>query len=312
MALPVFRSDIEAAADRIRPHVRRTPLLDCAAGTFGLEMPVTLKLEFLQHTGSFKPRGAFNSLLSTDVPASGVAAASGGNHGAAVAYAAKSLGHDARIFVPEISSPVKIERIRQAGADIVVKGDRYADALALCEAYIAETGALSIHAYDAEATIAGQGTVGLEFASQKPDLDTVLVAAGGGGLIAGIAAWFEDDVKVIGVEPEGSCALHAALEAGAPVDVSVESVAADSLGARNTGPRVHAIAARYVNAVALVPDDAIMAAQKRLWAECQIISEPGGATALAALMCGAYVPEDGERVGVLVCGANTGFAAFGG
>lgn len=312
MPLPVNRSDIEAAADRIRPHVRRTPLLDCAAGTFGLTMPVTLKLEFLQHTGSFKPRGAFNSLLSTDVPASGVAAASGGNHGAAVAFAAKSLGHDARIFVPEISSPIKIERIRQAGADIVVQGDRYADALALCEAYIAETGALSIHAYDAEATIAGQGTVGQEFASQKPDLDTVLVAAGGGGLIAGIAAWFEDDVKVIGVEPQGSCALRAALKAGGPVDVSVESVAADSLGARNTGPRVHAIAARYVDDVVLVPDDAIVASQKRLWAECQIISEAGGATALAALMCGAYVPKHGERVGVLVCGANTGFEVFGG
>jgi len=310
MPPPVIPSDIAAAAERIGAHVRKTPLLDCAAGTFGLTHPVTLKLEFLQHTGSFKPRGAFNSLLSSAVPESGVAAASGGNHGAAVAYAAKSLGHRAKIFVPEISSPIKIDRIRQAGADIVVKGERYADALALCEDYIAQTGALSIHAYDAAATIAGQGTVGLEFGRQKPDLDTVLVAAGGGGLIAGIAAWFENKVKVIGVEPEGSCALHAALAAGGPVDVSVNSVAADSLGARNTGTLVHAIAAKYVNQVVLVADDAIIAAQKRLWAECQIISEPGGATALAALMSGAYQPRAGERVGVLVCGANADLATF--
>lgn len=310
MPLPVTKADIDAAAARIESYVRQTPLLECSAGTFGLSAPITLKLEFLQHTGSFKPRGAFNSLLSTEVPAGGVAAASGGNHGAAVAYAAKTLGHAAKIFVPEISSPIKIERIRQAGADIVVEGARYADALALCEAHIAETGALSIHAYDAEATIAGQGTVGREFAHQKPDLDTVVVAAGGGGLIAGIAAWFENDVKVIGVEPEGSRALHAALEAGGPVDVSVESVAADSLGARNTGPRVHAIAAQFVDQVVLVPDDAIIAAQKHLWSECQIVSEPGGATALAALMCGAYTPQDGEKVGVLVCGANTGFDRF--
>ena len=227
-----------------------------------------------------------------------------------MAYAAKNLGHDAKIFVPEISSPVKIERIRQAGADIVIQGERYADALALCDAYIAETGALSIHAYDAEATIAGQGTVGLEFERQKPDLDTVLVAAGGGGLIAGIAAWFENKVKVVGVEPEGSHALLAALNAGGPVDVSVDSVAADSLGARNTGARVHAIAAKYVHSVVLVPDEAIISSQRRLWAECQIISEPGGAAALAALICGAYKPEVGERIGVLVCGANTGFERF--
>jgi len=312
MPLPVDKADIAAAAERIRPHVRLTPLLDCSAGDFGLTLPISLKLEFLQHTGSFKPRGAFNTLLSTTVPAAGVAAASGGNHGAAVAYAARTLGHRAKIFVPEISSPIKIARIRQAGADIVVEGARYSDALALCEAYIAETGALSIHAYDAAATIAGQGTVGLEFDRQKPDLDTVLVSVGGGGLIAGIAAWFEDAVRVIGVEPEGSCALHAALQAGGPVDVSVDSVAADSLGAKNTGARVHAIAERYVNEVVLVPDEAIVAAQKRLWAECQIISEPGGATALAALMCGAYRPKAGERVGVLVCGANTGFDVFTG
>jgi threonine dehydratase len=306
----VTRADIEAAAERIAPHVRRTPLLDCAAGTFGVASPTALKLELLQHTGSFKPRGAFNALLSGEVPAGGVAAASGGNHGAAVAFAARALGHRARIFVPEIANPVKIWRIRQAGAEIVVSGARYADALTLCERHIAETGALSIHAYDAVATIAGQGTVGREFEAQSPGIDTVLVGVGGGGLIAGIAAWFEDRVKVVGVEPEGSCALYAALQAGHPVDVEVESIAADSLGARRTGEIVFHIADRYVNDVVLVPDAAIVAAQKALWAECQLISEPGGAAALAALMSGVYKAHGDERIGVLVCGANTDPAQF--
>ena len=300
----VTHADIEAAANRIAPHVRQTPLLECSAGTFGLAHPVSLKLEFLQHTGSFKPRGAFNSLLSADVPAAGVAAASGGNHGAAVAYAARSLGHNARIFVPEISSPIKKWRVREAGADIVVEGARYADALALCERYIAETGALSIHAYDAIDTIAGQGSVGREFEAQNPDIDTILVGVGGGGLIAGIAAWFSGRKRVIGVEPAGSRALHAALEAGHPVDVEVDSVAADSLGARRTGDIVFSIADRYVNDVVLVPDEAIVQAQKRLWSDCQIVSEPGGAAALAALISGVYQPHGSERIGVLLCGAN--------
>ncbi len=308
--LPVAKADIEAAADRIRGHVRETPLLDLAAGALGIGVPVVLKLEFLQHTGSFKPRGAFNTLLSTDVPTAGVAAASGGNHGAAVAFAAHSLGHPARIFVPEISSPVKIAKIRAAGADVVVEGARYADALALCEAHIAATGALSIHAYDADATIAGQGTVGLEFECQRPGLDTVLVSAGGGGLIAGIARWLEDRARVIGVEPAGSSALRSALDAGGPVDVSVESIAADSLGARNVGARVHAIASRFVDDVVLVDDDAIRETQARLWRDCQIVTEPGGATALAALASGAYRPCPDERVGVLVCGANTDLSRF--
>lgn len=310
MSPAVSQSDISDAFERISAHVRRTPVLACVPGTFDLPFETHLKLEFLQHTGSFKPRGAFNSLLTADVPAAGVAAASGGNHGAAVAYAAKMLGHPARIFVPEISSPLKIAKIRAAGADVVVEGARYADALALCEDHIARTGALSIHAYDAAPTIAGQGSVGLEFEAQCPDLDTVLVAVGGGGLISGIAAWFQNRVKVVGVEPQGSCALHAALAAGGPVDVDVDSIAADSLGARNTGALVHSIADRFVDTVVLVPDEAIVGAQKRLWAECQIVAEPGGATALAALLTGAYQPQDGERIGVLVCGANTGFDVF--
>ena len=236
--------DIRAAYARITPHVRRTPLMRIDARDFGitLDQPLTLKLEFLQHTGSFKPRGAFNNLLSRKVPAAGVAAASGGNHGAAVAYAAQQLGHKATIFVPDVSAPVKIARIKSYGADTRVGGARYADALEACEAFIAQSGALSVHAYDAAETIAGQGSVGLEWQEDARELDTVLVAVGGGGLIAGIAAWYGRRVKVVGVEPEGSRALHASLEAGGPVDVTVESVAADSLGARNTGQLVYDIA----------------------------------------------------------------------
>jgi threonine dehydratase len=312
VALPVSRADIETAASRIAGHVRVTPVMTVAGDEFGHDTPVSLKLEFLQHAGSFKPRGAFNTLLSSPVPAAGVAAASGGNHGAAVAYAAGKLGHRARIFVPEISSPAKIEAIRRFGAEVVVGGARYADALQACDAYVAQSGALSIHAYDAQGTIGGQGTMLREWLEQTPDLDTVLIAAGGGGLIAGAAAFAEGRVKVVGVEPEGSRALHAALEAGGPVDVEVSSVAADSLGARNVGSRVHAIAAAFVDHVALVPDEAITAAQGRLWRDFRIASEPGGATAFAALMSGAYRPAKGERVGVLLCGANVDLAKLAG
>src|SRR3954466_5262466 len=211
--------DIRAAYARIAAHVRRTPVIRVNAEDFGvaLQAPLALKLEFLQHTGSFKPRGAFNNLLSRSVPAAGVAAASGGNHGAAVAYAAQRLSHKATIFVPDVSAPVKIARIRSYGADTRVGGARYADALEACETFIAQSGALSVHAYDAAETIAGQGTVGLEWQEDAPELDTVLVAVGGGGLIAGIAAWHAKTVKVIGVEPEGSRALHASLQAGHPV-----------------------------------------------------------------------------------------------
>jgi threonine dehydratase len=300
----ISADDIRAAHARIAGHVRRTPVIRLEPGAFGVPAGPVLKLELLQHTGSFKPRGAFNALLSAKAPAAGVAAASGGNHGAAVAYAATALGLKARIFVPYISSPAKVALIRATGAELVVGGERYADALAACESYRAETGALSVHAYDADETIAGQGTVGLEWEEDAPELDTVLVAVGGGGLVAGIARWYERRVKVVGVEPEGSRCLHAALEAGGPVDVPVESVAADSLGARNCGPRVHAVAAAYLDQVALVPDEAIRRAQAELWGKVRLAAEPGGAAALAALLSGTYRPERGERVGVLVCGAN--------
>jgi threonine dehydratase len=297
--------DIRTAHRRIVSHVRRTPAMLTEAGTFGLDYPVHLKLEFMQHAGSFKPRGAFNNLLSRPVTAAGVTAASGGNHGIAVAHAARALGHKARIFVPEISAAAKQDAIRARGAELEVGGARYADAQIACDAYAAATGALVVHPFAAWETMAGQGTVGLEWEEQADGkLDTVLVATGGGGLVSGIAAWFSGRVKVVSVEPEGSQALKAALEAGGPVDVSVESIAADSLGARNIGQHVYDVASRHVGLAITVPDSAIRAAQQRAWQDTRVALETGGATALAALICGAYQPVPGERVGVLLCGAN--------
>lgn len=296
--------DIERAAARIAPHVRETPVMPLERGAFGVAAPVTLKLELLQHTGSFKPRGAFNRILSSQVPAAGVIAASGGNHGLATAFAARSLGHRAEIFVPEISSPVKIARLRDYGATVNVGGASYAEALAASEARAKETGALVVHAYDQPEVLAGQGTVGREFEHQAPKLDTILVAVGGGGLIGGIAAWYRGRTRIVGVEPEAAPSLARALEAGAPVDVAVGGVAADSLGAKRVGSLMFAIAQKHVERVVLVADDAIRAAQRALWETLRIAPELGGATALAALLSGAYKPERGERVGVLVCGGN--------
>ncbi len=311
--LPVSGDDVAHAAARIAGHVRLTPSMDVEGALCGHDTAVNLKLELLQHAGSFKPRGAFNTLLSWGEQAGhnigfGVAAASGGNHGAAVAYAASQLGLKARIFVPEISSPSKVAAIRRFGADVEVGGARYADALAACEAWCAASGARSIHAYDAVETIAGQGTLAREWQTQVPDMDTVLIAVGGGGLIAGAAAWLRGKVKIVGVEPEGSCALHASLAAGHPVDVEVNSVAADSLGARNTGQLVVDICAAHVDHVALVADAAIVEAQRTAWQSFRLATEPGGATALAALLSGAYRPAPGERVGVLMCGGNVDLA----
>src|ERR1041385_4305994 len=302
--------DIRAAYARIKPHVRRTPVIRAEGADLGLSLrhPLTFKLEFLQHSGTFKPRGAFNNLLSRAVPKAGVAAASGGNHGAAVAYAAQRLGHKATIFVPDVSSPVKVARIKSYGADVRVGGARYADALDACNAFVKTGGALSVHAYDAAETIAGQGSVGLEWEEDAPQMDTVLVAVGGGGLIAGIAAWYARRVKVVGVEPEGSRCLHASLEAGKPVDVPVESIAADSLGARNPGQLVFDIAKANVDHVALVSDEAIVATQRLLWEKLRVAAEPGGAAALAALTSGAYQPLPDEKVGALLCGANVDLA----
>lgn len=306
----VSRNDVETAYARIGPHIRQTPIMDCLGDFINHDTPISLKLELFQHTGSFKPRGAFNNLLSRAVPAAGVAAASGGNHGAAVAFAAKKLGHKAKIFVPEISTPQKIEKIKSAGAELLVEGARYVDALALCQAYQDETGAMSIHAFDSKETIAGQGTVGLEWLEQAGSIDTLLVAVGGGGLIAGIIAATQGICNVVAVEPEGSCCLHTALKEDALTSVNVDSVAADSLGATIVGGLSFDICKQGLHQSLIIPDTAITKAQLALWEKCQIVSEPGGATALAALMCGAYKPQPGERIGVLVCGGNTDLGKF--
>ena len=296
---------IDAAAARIAPHVRRTPGIDLAAGTFdGIGFPLTLKLECLQVTASFKPRGAFNRMLSAAVPAAGVIAASGGNHGIAVAHAARTLGHRAEIFVPEVISPAKVARLKELGAAVTITGKVYGDALAASQKRAAETGALVLHAYDQPEILAGQGTVAREFEAQAPGLDTVIVAVGGGGLIGGMAAWYRGATKLIAVEPRTSRALDAALQAGKPVDVDVSGVAADSLGARRIGALMFPLAQRFVDRVVLVDDAAIVAAQKALWRALRIVAEPGGAAAMAAVLSGAYQLAPGERVGVLVCGAN--------
>lgn len=296
--------DIERAAARIAPHVRETPVMALERHAFGSAAAVTLKLELLQHTGSFKPRGAFNRILSSQVPAAGVIAASGGNHGLATAFAARALGHKAEIFVPEISSPVKIARLRDYGAVVNVGGASYAEAFTASEKRVKETGALVVHAYDQPEVLAGQGTVGREFERQSPELDTILVAVGGGGLIGGVAAWHQGRTKIVGVEPEAAPTLARALEAGAPVDVATGGVAADSLGAKRVGGLMFAVAQKHIEHVVLVTDDAIRAAQCALWDSLRIAAEPGGATALSALLSGAYKPRADERIGVLVCGGN--------
>jgi threonine dehydratase len=308
----ISRATIAEAYGRIAPAIRRTPVIEVDAG---LAAPVRLKLEFLQHTGSFKPRGAFANLMGAAIPAAGVAAASGGNHGAAVAFAARRLGIPAHIFVPEATPAAKLARIESYGAEVVLAGERYAGAFARAQAFIARTGALGVHAYDSLATLNGQGTIGLELQDQAPDLDTVLVAVGGGGLIGGIAAWYHGNggaggIKVVGVEPEACNALHAALAAGRPVDVKPSGYAVDSLGASRIGALVFPIARQAVEQVVLVRDADIARAQSWLWRELRLVTEPGGATALAALLSGAYVPGPGERVGLIVCGANTDPAAF--
>ena len=306
--MAIDRQSIEAAAKRIAPYIRRTPTLELDVD--GIGRAVTLKLELLQHTGSFKARGAFNSLIGLDPKGPGVAAASGGNHGAAIAYAARVLRHRACIFVPEIASPAKVARIASYGAEIVQKGANYAESLALCEAHVAETGAAGIHAYDAEPTLCGQGTLGRELADQVSDLDTVLVAVGGGGLIGGIAAWYQSGVRVVGVETHGCNTLHASMQAGRRIRIVPSGIAADSLGASTVGELMFDIARRHVGDVVLVSDDDIRSAQRALWERARIVAEAGGAAAFAALTSGAYRPEPNERVGVVVCGANTTPEAF--
>ena len=270
-----------------------------------IEAPLVLKLELLQHTGSFKSRGAFNKMLASDVPSAGVVAASGGNFGLAVAYAARELSHHAEIFVPDTSPAAKIEGIRGLGADVEIVPGYYHEASVVAAARQAESGALAMHPYDQPEIVAGAGTVGLELAEQVPNADTVLVAVGGGGLIAGVASWFRGDVRVVGVEPEACPTLHDALRAGAPVDVDVGGLAADSLGPRRVGAIAFAAASAWVDRVVLVSDEAIRDAQRRLWRDAHLVAEPGGAASLAGLIAGGYRPAADERVVVVVCGANT-------
>jgi len=305
-----MRSEIEAASKRIAGYVRTTPVMDLEKGIWGLDAHVVLKLEQLQHTGSFKPRGAFNRVLSNQIPEAGIIAASGGNHGIATAYVAQRLGHRAEIFVPEVCSPVKIQLLRHYGAQVNITGATYAQALVASQARAAETGALVVSAYDQPEIVIGQGTIGYELAQQAPELDTLLVAVGGGGLIAGVAAWFAGYIRVIGVEPLTAPTLAEALRAGKPVDTQVAGIAIDSLGAMRTGELAFSLARQYVERVILVDDESIRKAQLALWHDVRIIAEPGGATATAALLSGAYKPVPGERVGILICGSNTNFALF--
>ncbi len=297
------RDSIAAAYKRIRHEIRLTPVIEVEMP--GVAQPVTLKLECLQQTGSFKARGAMANLTALDPPPAGVTAASGGNHGLAVAWAAARRGVKAKIFVPVLSAPAKIDRIRKTGAEVIVEGENYAAALALCEAWKAESGALALHAYDAALTIDGQGTLALELEEQAPDADTVLVAVGGGGLIGGVACWFEGGRKIVGVEPAGCPTLHAARAAGRPVDVQPKGIAADSLGASRIGGLAFDICRRAVADSVLVEDGDIRRAQAWLWDALRLVTEPGGAAAVAALLCGAYRLQGKERVAAIVCGANT-------
>jgi threonine dehydratase len=300
------RDRIADAARLIQPFVRRTPLLEVDGADFGLAAaPIGLKLELMQHAGSFKTRGAFVNLLTREVPDVGVVAASGGNHGCAVAYAAARLGHTATIFVPTISSPAKVEKIQRYGAKLVVGGERYADALTASEVWAAESGALPVHAFDSLQTLLGQATLGMEIAYQVERCDTVLVPVGGGGLIGGIAAWFAGDVKVVGVEPDAAPTLTDALRAGKPVDAPAGGIAADSLAPRRVGELMFPIAQRFIHAVVLVSDEDIRTAQQALWSVASLAAEPGGAAAFSALLSGRYRPRPGERVCVVVSGGNT-------
>jgi threonine dehydratase len=312
MTVAVDRSAIERVHTAIAPYIRVTPVVETSGADFGLPaFALTLKLEQLQHAGSFKTRGAFANLLLRDPPGAGVAAASGGNHGAAVAYAAMRLRIPARIFVPTVSSPAKIDRIRSYGADLTVGGARYAEALAASMEWASISGALQVHAFDQIETLAGQGTLGRELSIQSPNLDTILVAVGGGGLIGGLAAWYQSSARIVAVEPEGAPTLAEAIKAGRPVDAPTGSVAADSLAPRRVGELMFPIAKAHVDRVVLVTDDAILRAQHALWEGLRIVAEPGGSAAFAALLSGAYRPASGERVSVVVSGANTTAVDFG-
>jgi threonine dehydratase len=302
----IDRSGIETAASTIAGYIRQTPVIETDGADLGLPgVTVVFKLELMQHSGSFKARGAFTNLLLRDIPKAGVVAASGGNHGAAVAFAAMKLGIPAKIFVPVVSSAPKVARIRAYGADLVITGERYGEALQGVQAWVDKTGALSVHAFDERETMLGTGTLAKELDEQVAAYDTVLAAVGGGGLIAGMATWYAGSKRLIGVEPEGAPTLTHALAAGRPVDAPTESIANDSLAPLQIGELVFPIVQRYVDRVALVTDDDIRGAQAWLWRNLTVVAEPGGAAALAALLGKRYVPQPGERVVVVVSGGNS-------
>jgi threonine dehydratase len=310
--IPDARPRIAATEQLIRPHVRRTPVVQLGGEDLGLpERSVTLKLELLQHAGAFKTRGAFSNLLQRKVPKAGVVAASGGNHGVAVAYAAGRLGIPAKIFVPRVASSAKIDRIRGYGADLVVGGDSYGEALAASEEWTRRNEAMTIHAFDQEETILGAGTLGLELESQAPELDTLLVAVGGGGLLSGVASWYGRRTRLVAVEPDKAPTLRSALEAGCPVDAPVGSIAVDSLAPRRIGERNFPILRENVAEVVLVTDEEIRDAQLKLWDLLRVVAEPGGAAPFAALVSGKVRTRPGERVGVVVSGGNTTAVDFG-
>lgn len=281
-------------------------MLEVDGADFGLDsITIVFKLELFQHSGSFKARGAFMNMLTREVPEAGVVAASGGNHGAAVAFTAMRLGRPATIFVPSVASPAKLNRIRRYGAELVITGDRYAEALEASQEWISRTGALPIHAYEGVETLLGQGSLGLELEEQSPRLDALLIAVGGGGLIGGVAAWYENRTRIVSVEPELAPTLHLALNAGRPVDSPAGGIAADSLAPRQVGEMMFPIAQKYISEAVLVTDDEIREAQKKLWETVRIVAEPGGAAAFAALLSGRFKAEPGQRIGVVVCGGNT-------
>jgi len=302
LTLPTY-DDIRRARELVAAHVRRTPVMDIEVGG----LPVALKLELLQHTGSFKVRGAFNSVLSAPERPSRLVAASGGNHGMAVAHVGHTLGVPTSIFVPRSAPEVKVRAIAALGAEVSQVGATYAEALAASLEVAARPGALALHAYDAFATVTGQATLGAEIADQLPDVDTVVLAVGGGGLCAGVTrglAGALPEADVVAVEPDTCPTLHAALEGGGPVDVQVGGVAADSLGASRLGELAYATAREHQTRSLLVSDEEIVEARRWLWRTARLAAEPGGATAVAALLSEAYVPRDGERVCVIVCGGN--------
>lgn len=306
MTEPIVQADTVADAfNRIRGHVRETPIVRIDSVEVGNGAPLTIKLEHLQHSGSFKARGAFNAMLVAPVPDVGVIAASGGNHGAAVAFAAARLGHRAEIFVPQTAPNVKVQRLLSYGAVVQKHGEVYAEALAASQERARITGAHVLHAYDQPEIVAGQGTAFAELSRQDPQLETILVAVGGGGLISGALAWYAGKARVVAVEPQGAPTLFRALEAGRTVDVETGGVAADALGARRAGTIAFEMARKQLYAKVLVTDDDIIAARRWLWEHLRIAAELGGATALAALLSGAYTPQRNERVGLLICGGNT-------